>query len=81
MFEGDSQLEHFVDPFDAAKDKEIREKWLEKMKNLFGEFKPCQQNRNLEKVSRSHLPDIVLHLRKILVTDWAETKLIIGCNV
>ncbi len=75
----DTRLVHFDDPYDAAKDKGMRDMWLERMKVLYGEFRPAPQERNLEKVGRSLLPDIVLQLRKCLTTDWPECKMIVGC--
>ena len=75
----DSRIKYYNDPFDAAKEKEVRESWLDRMQFLHGEFKPSTKEKNLEKVGRSLLPDIVLQIRKCLTHDWPDAKLIVGC--
>lgn len=77
--DNDTRIKHYFDPYDSAKEMQIRENWISKLNYLHGEFKPALKEKNLEKIGRSLLPDIVLQIRKCLTSDWPETKLIVGC--
>ena len=76
----DSLIKRSDDPYEAMKEKEVRETWLGKLKILYGEFKPFLQDKNLEKVGRSLLPDIVIQIRKCITNDWPDTRFLVGCN-
>ena len=75
----DSCVKYGDDPYDAMKEKSLREAWLERLKILYGDFKPCLEDRNLEKVGRSQLPDIVIQLRKCIAQDWPDAHFLVGC--
>jgi hypothetical protein len=76
----DSLIKHSEDPYEAMKEKEVREAWLERLKILYGEFKPFLQDKNLERVGRSLLPDIVIQIRKCVANDWPDTRFLVGCT-
>lgn len=40
------------DPYEATKEEILRAKWLEENKILHGEFKPAQQDKGIERVTK-----------------------------
>lgn len=68
------------DPYEATKEEILRAKWMEENKILHGDFKPAQQDKGMERVTKQQLPDIVNYIKKVIMIDWAEVNFIIGTN-
>ena len=75
-------MPYFVhdDPYEASEEEILRAKWLHEQKILNGDFRPAQQDRSLERLTTTQLPDIVNYVKKIIMVDWAEVNFIIGTN-
>jgi len=78
----DYVMPYFVhdDPYEASEEDMLRAKWLHEQKILFGDFRPAQQDRSLERLTPQQLPDIVNYVKKVIMIDWAEVNFIIGTN-
>ena len=78
----DYVMPYFVhdDPYEASEEELLRAKWLHEQKILNGDFRPAQQDRSLERLIPSQLPDIVNYVKKVIMVDWAEVNFIIGTN-
>lgn len=65
----------YADPIDAAKDKKLREKWLEQSKILHGPFKP-NTDKTLQSSNRNEalLPDMMRLLATLIDEDWTDTE-------
>ena len=68
------------DPYEVTHDEVLKAKWLHENKILYGDFKPCNYDKSLEKVNKTQLPDIVNYIKKVIMIDWAEVNFIIGTN-
>lgn len=62
------------DPFEAARDEVIRQKWLSDSKILSGPFRPSGANNRVQKPTRLLIPEILLTLEKMLEEDWGDSK-------
>lgn len=76
----DPLIKYIESPYDALKEKKAQEKWAKRLKFLHGEFKPAPKEHNLQKISRSLLPDIMAQLRKTLEHDWPDTEFAVSCT-
>lgn len=68
------------DPYEVTHDEVLKAKWLHENKILHGDFKPSQNERCMMKLNRTHLPDVVNYIKKVIMIDWAEVNFIIGTN-
>ena len=68
------------DPYEVTHDEVLKAKWLHENKILYGDFKPSNYDKSLEKVNKTQLPDIVNYIKKVIMIDWAEVNFIIGTN-
>lgn len=68
------------DPYEITMDEVLKAKWLHEDKILHGDFKPSQNDKCMNKINRSQLPDIVNYIKKVIMIDWAEVNFIIGTN-
>eukprot|EP01065_Artemidia_motanka_P030219 TRINITY_DN36230_c0_g1_i1.p1 TRINITY_DN36230_c0_g1~~TRINITY_DN36230_c0_g1_i1.p1 ORF type:complete len:308 (+),score=66.28 TRINITY_DN36230_c0_g1_i1:60-926(+) len=66
--------EYQSDPYDTARDEQLRSKWIEEKKVLAGSFLPAGREKGLSRPSRAMLTDMMTHLYKILYDDWEEAK-------
>eukprot|EP00756_Hemistasia_phaeocysticola_P061982 Hpha_TRINITY_DN5396_c0_g1::TRINITY_DN5396_c0_g1_i1::g.32874::m.32874 len=71
-FEG--MQEYQSDPYDTARDEQLRSRWIEEKKVLAGTFMPPGRDKGLSKPSRAMLTDIMTHLYKHLYEDWEAAK-------
>jgi len=71
-FEGGHEYQS--DPYDTARDEQLRSRWIEEKKVLAGTFMPSGREKSLSKPSRAMLTDIMTHLYKHLYEDWARAK-------
>ena len=58
----------------------MRNRWIEESKLLYGDFVISGANKSLSTISRSHLPDIVNVIKKLLLSDWNDVNFVIGTN-
>lgn len=68
------------DPYEVTHDEVLKAKWLHENKILHGDFKPCQNDRTMDKINKTQLPDVVNYIKKVIMIDWAEVNFIIGTN-
>jgi len=68
------------DPYEVTHDEVLKAKWLHENKILYGDFKPSNKERCIDKINRSQLPDVVNYIKKVIMIDWAEVNFIIGTN-
>ena len=78
----DYVIPYFVhdDPYEATEEDLLRAKWLADQNVLHGDFRPAQQDRSIERLTTSQLPDIDNYVKKVIMIDWAEVNFIIGTN-
>jgi hypothetical protein len=58
----------------------LRSKWIEDSKKLYGDFNTSTGKKDLAKVNRAHLPDMVAYMKRRLLADWSDINFIIGTN-
>ena len=58
----------------------LRARWINDSKKLYGDFNPSTGARDLNKVNKQKLPDIVAYIKRRLLTDWSDINFIIGTN-
>ena len=68
------------DPYEASAFEVLRSKWIEDSKKLYGDFNTVTGSRDLRKVNRAHLPDMVAYMKRRLLADWSDINFIIGTN-
>eukprot|EP01062_Namystynia_karyoxenos_P069907 TRINITY_DN65326_c0_g1_i1.p1 TRINITY_DN65326_c0_g1~~TRINITY_DN65326_c0_g1_i1.p1 ORF type:complete len:291 (+),score=94.42 TRINITY_DN65326_c0_g1_i1:84-956(+) len=66
--------EYQSDPYDTARDEQLRSKWIEEKKVLAGSFLPPGRDKGLSRPSRAMLTDMMTHLYKTLYDDWEDAK-------
>ena len=60
------------DPYDSLRDEQLRARWIEQSRILFGPFIPVGRARNLTEPSRAWLPQITRALLERLKATWAK---------
>ena len=68
------------DPYEANAFEVLRARWINDSKKLYGEFNPSTGSRDLKKVNKQKLPDMVAYIKRRLLTDWCDINFIIGTN-
>ena len=68
------------DPYEANAFEVLRARWISDSKKLYGNFLPSHGARELAKVNRKQLPEIVGYIKRRLLTDWSDINFIIGTN-
>jgi len=68
------------DPFEASSFEVLRSRWIEDSKKLYGDFATSMGKRDLRKVNRAHLPEMVAYMKRRLLADWSYINFIIGTN-
>ena len=68
------------DPYEASAFEVLRSKWIEDSKKLYGDFNTSTGKRDLAKVNRAHLPDMVAYMKRRFLADWSDINFIIGTN-
>ena len=68
------------DPYEANAFEVLRSRWISDSKKLYGDFLPSHGAKDLSRVSRRKLPEIVGYIKRKLLTDWSDINFIIGTN-
>jgi hypothetical protein len=58
----------------------MKQKWLEKSKFLYGDFRPSKRNGLMKKLNPHHIPEVVDYIKKNLLKDWSDISFVIGIN-
>lgn len=74
MKNNSSSLQYICDPYDAAQNQLLRNKWLEESKILHGPFIPPGRDKSIDSITRSLLPTIISDLYKVITKDWENVE-------
>lgn len=68
------------DPYEANAFEVLRSRWINDSKKLYGDFIPAQGAKDLHKVNRGNLSEMVSYIKRRLLSDWSDINFIIGTN-
>ena len=81
---GDPDLDNLkymeADPYEAASEEVLRQKWIEESKKLYGDFLPAPTARSLVVINKKNVADIVASIKKMMLADWQDIHFVIGSN-
>ncbi|OQR93589.1 hypothetical protein ACHHYP_02438 [Achlya hypogyna] len=65
--------------YDDARDIALRERWLEKKKVLFGDFKPSGTAKPIGDVpTKKLLPDVIKDIHEAIAADWEDATVVVA---
>jgi len=80
-FEDGGRFPYASDPYEAAQDLALRQKWLEESRVLSGPFVPAGTDAKLgERPTRAMARDIITMLQDVIVEDWEGVDVAIYAN-
>jgi len=75
---------HSVNPYEAAQDQMLRQKWLEESKILSGPFIPADGSSTLHQTehgpTKAMARDVIQQVQKIVCEDWEDVEVAIYIN-
>jgi hypothetical protein len=67
-----------ADPYDIRTDEKLRYKWIDEVKQAYGEFLPSGPAKPIHTVSKSLMKEIVDCVKKLLLSDWNDLNFFLG---